>query len=102
MWRLGPIALVLAAIIVAPRDPPLPGSIQRGIVMAVADEASGPGHTDPLPGPRDPEIAVREQFDAAVAAGSADALALFIARNQGHPQTAEAQRMLDWIRAEQK
>jgi hypothetical protein len=48
--------------------------------------------TDVEPLPRDPEIAVREEYDLAVAAGTKTALELFIARHSDHPlaKTAEA------------
>ena len=44
---------------------------------------------------RDGEIAVREEFELALAKGTADALELFIRRHPGHPLAREARRMLE-------
>ena len=47
-----------------------------------------------MPLPRDPEIAVREEYDLALAAGTKSALELFIARHADHPLAAEAEARL--------
>jgi hypothetical protein len=60
------------------------------------DMAQAP-RTDVEPLPRDPEIAVREEYDMAVAAGTKDALALFIARHADHPLAEQAQARLDTL-----
>ncbi len=60
----------------------------------IADSADH-GRSDPLPEPRDGEIAVREEFDLAIAAGTADALSLFIRRHYGHPLADKAQQALN-------
>lgn len=51
-----------------------------------------------LPLRRDPEVAVREEYDAALAAGTEDALSLFVARHAGHALAREAQGRLDALR----
>ncbi len=60
-----------------------------------AGKAGDYGHSDPLPGPRDPDIAVREEYDIAIAAGTADALALFIKRHPDDPLADKAQQALN-------
>ncbi|EPX85321.1 hypothetical protein Salmuc_02700 [Salipiger mucosus DSM 16094] len=47
---------------------------------------------------RDGNIAIREEFDAALEAGTADALELFIRRHPDHPLAAEARRRLTAVR----
>ena len=51
-----------------------------------------------LPLKLDPELAVREEYELAIAAGTADALGLFIARHAGHPLALEAARRLGALR----
>jgi hypothetical protein len=46
----------------------------------------------PLPLPRDPEIAVREEFELARAQGTTAAYDLFIRRHGNHPLAAQARR----------
>jgi hypothetical protein len=53
-----------------------------------------PDKLDP-PRARPGHIAVREEFDAAVATGRRDALDLFIARHPSDPLAAEARRLLE-------
>ena len=48
-----------------------------------------------LPLPRDPDIAVKEEFEMAKSKGSESALDLFIRRHPEHPLALEAQRILD-------
>ncbi len=67
-----------------------------------ASKAADAKHSDPLPGPRDPEIAVREEYDLAIAAGTADALALFIKRHPDHPLADKAQQALNEMLATEK
>ncbi len=45
-----------------------------------------------LPRPRDGNVAVREELDAARRAGTVAAYDLFLARHGGHPLAAEARR----------
>ena len=49
----------------------------------------------PIPGPRDGEIAVREEFAHAILAGGAAALELFIRRHPTHPLAEIAALMLE-------
>lgn len=53
-----------------------------------------PDKLDP-PRVRPGHVAVREEFDAAIAAGRRDALELFIARHPADPLVAEARRRLE-------
>lgn len=46
------------------------------------------------PPPRDPEIAVREEFELALAQDTPAAMELFIQRHADHPLAAEARRVL--------
>ena len=55
-------------------------------------------HSEPLPRPRDPEIAVREEYDLAKGRGDAAAFELFIARHPNHALVAEAQRELERLK----
>jgi hypothetical protein len=77
-------------------------SVIAGIGLAFA--AAGPSEatdmsqaprTDVEPLPRDPEIAVREEYDMAVAAGTRQSLELFIARHADHPLAKDAKARLD-------
>jgi hypothetical protein len=56
----------------------------------MTDRPFAPDRRDP-PRARDGNVAIREEFDAAIAARSADALSLFIARHPRHPLAAEAE-----------
>jgi hypothetical protein len=49
-----------------------------------------------LPPPRDPELAVREEYE--LARKNAEALALFIARHADHPLAVEARRELEQLK----
>jgi hypothetical protein len=52
-----------------------------------------------MPPPRDPEKAVREEYQLALARGTAAALELFIARHADHPLAAEARRALERMKS---
>lgn len=54
--------------------------------------------SEPLPLPRDPDIAVQEEFDAARARGTTEAWELFIARHGNHRLAAEARKELEKLR----
>jgi hypothetical protein len=56
------------------------------------------GRSEPLPLPRDPDIAVREEFDAARARGTIEAWELFIARHGNHRLAAEARKELERLK----
>lgn len=49
-----------------------------------------PGHSPPLAGARDGQVAVQEQFDAARKAGTVEAWDLFIRRYPDNPLTEQA------------
>jgi hypothetical protein len=55
-----------------------------------AEMDSGPRRSTDLPRPRDPEVAVREELDAARRARTVEAYDLFIARHGDHPLAAVA------------
>jgi hypothetical protein len=56
-------------------------------------------HGEPLPRPRDPELAVREEYDLAKGRGTAEAFELFIARHPSHTLVAEARRELERLKS---
>jgi hypothetical protein len=51
-----------------------------------------------LPPPRDPELAVREEYELALAQGTLEALELFAVRHAGHELAAEALRKITRLR----
>lgn len=51
---------------------------------------AGNGRTAPLPPPRDGDVAIRQELEAARRAGTLAAYDLFIARHPGHPLEAVA------------
>ena len=53
-----------------------------------------------MPEPRDPEIAVREQFDAAMREGTVAALDLFIRRYPDHALADLARREIERLESE--
>jgi hypothetical protein len=55
-------------------------------------------HSEPLPLPRDPDIAVQEEFDAARARATIEAWELFLARHSAHRLAAEARKELENIK----
>jgi hypothetical protein len=73
---------------------------QRPPAMAAAAEQPEKPQP-PLPEPRDPEIAVREEYDAAIAADTVAALDLFIRRHPDHALAELARRELERLQAEQ-
>jgi hypothetical protein len=77
-----------------------------GLALAAA---AGPGDTrmspperrsTNLPRPRDPDIAVQEELDAARKAGTIAAYDLFLARNGSHALGAAARRERERLKAE--
>ena len=100
---IGLLAIGVAGAALAGAD--LPPIGEGGVVVAAANEPAGSsdhGRSDPLPGPRDPEIAVREEFDMALAAGTADALMLFIRRHADHPLAEKARQALNELVAPER
>jgi hypothetical protein len=65
-----------------------------GAVPSEATDMIEAPRTDVEPLPRDPEIAVREEYDLAVAAGTRQALELFIARHGDHSLAKQAEARL--------
>jgi hypothetical protein len=74
--------------------------------IAVADERQAPvtksdpdrttqNRSEPLPLPRDPDIAVREEFEAARAQNTVGSWELFVARHGGHPLAVQAKQELE-------
>jgi hypothetical protein len=57
-----------------------------------------PRPSDVLPPPRDPDMAVREEFALARASNDPAVLALFIHRHADHPLADEARRLLNALR----
>ena len=75
--------------------------VERGRTMANTDDPTRlaqPRRSEPLPLPRDPELAVREEYDLAKGRGSAEAFELFIARHPDHALVAEARRELERLK----
>lgn len=73
------LALVAAEPAVPPKEPP------------VSDDRS-PGHSPDFAKPRDGDIAIREEFEAAARANTVAAWTLFIERHPGHPLIPAAER----------
>lgn len=76
--------------------------VERSRPMAKTDDPSRltqGRRSEPLPLPRDPEIAVREEYDLAKGRGTAEAFELFIARHPNHTLVAEARRELELLKA---
>lgn len=61
---------------------------------AEADEAAKAPRAPVMPPPRDPSIAVAEEYEAARAKGTAEALELFIARHSDDPLAERARAEL--------
>ena len=76
MVRTALIALVFAASACAAKEAPL--------------SDNSPGHSPPMPPPRDGQVAVQEEFDAAAKADTAAAWDLFIRRHPDNPLTERA------------
>jgi len=88
--------LMTIAVILLGADP---GSASAsGKTPAMQNAASDPATTEPArttPAPRDPKIAVAEEFELARQRGTAEALELFIFR---HPDDPLAEQARDLIR----
>lgn len=76
MVRTVLIGLALAASACAAKEAPL--------------SDNSPGHSPPMPAPRDGQVAVQEEFDAAAKANTAAAWDLFIRRHPDNPLTERA------------
>lgn len=75
-WTLGCAVLAVLAT-------PLAGAV---------DSMKRPRRSTELPRPRDPDVAVREELEAARQAGTVAAYDRFLARHEGHPLAAIARR----------
>jgi hypothetical protein len=63
-----------------------------GVSPVAAMKKPRPGHSTVLPPPRDGNVAVREELDAARRAGTIAAYDLFLSRHGDHPLAAAARR----------
>ena len=69
------------------------GAVLTGTACAQAAEVNDPPRRSPeLPLPRDGNVAVQEELDAARRTGTIEAYDLFIARNRHHPLAEVARR----------
>jgi hypothetical protein len=76
--------------------------VERSRPMANTDDPSRlsqPQRSRTMPLPRDPELAVREEYDLAKGRGTAEAFELFIARHPDHALVAEARRELERLKS---
>ena len=71
---------------------------ERIATMAKPNDFTPPDRSTPLPLPRDPEVAVREEFEIASTRGTAEAWQLFISRHGGHRLAAEARKELERLK----
>ena len=67
---------------------------------AKPDRFSQARRDETLPPPRDPELAVREEYE--LARKNAEALALFVARHADHPLAVEARRELEQLKRDNR
>jgi hypothetical protein len=106
--------LLVFAIVNVAADFPTPACFARLVppVSETAKGSSSPMSTSKpdrlsqvrrdgtLPPPRDPELAVREEYE--LARKSAEALALFIARHADHSLAVEARRELEQLKRDDR
>jgi hypothetical protein len=102
LW-LASIALPLAGsnqTVLILYDESGPREVSEGYLTVSDADQKGrllqPVQSNNLPPARDPEVAVREEYE--LARGSAEALTLFMARHADHPLAAAARRDLDELR----
>jgi hypothetical protein len=67
-------------------------ALAGGAAVKEVEMAPPAGRSTDLPPPRDPNIAVRQELDAARRAGTVAAYDLFIARQSDHPLAEVARR----------
>ena len=77
--------------------------IGTGHILAQTTEGTAmppdsPRHSEPLPLPRDPDIAVQEEFDAARGLATIEGWELFLARHGDHRLAKEARNQLEQLR----
>ena len=88
--RILPVTMVLVAML--PLDPAL--MLRQGNILMTKDAAAdginkAAARASTTPPARDPDVAVQEEYQAAVHRGTAEALQLFIAR---HPDSTLAEK----------
>lgn len=67
---------------------------ERNLMPSDSPKIAQTGRSEPLPLPRDPNLAVREEFDMARTQNTVEAWELFIARHGEHRLAAEARKEL--------
>ena len=90
-------SLAVLGFIIALAFAMIPDAFPASLAQPMPHTPAPPDRDDP-PRFRDGNIAVREEFDAAIRAGKAEALELFIARHSGHPLAVEARARLAALR----
>ena len=106
--------LLVFAIVIVAADFPAPACFGR-LALPISETAKGSSppmstskpdrfsqisRDETLPPPRDPELAVREEYE--LARKSAETLALFIARHADHPLAVEARRELEQLKRDDR
>jgi len=81
MGRIVLIVLMFAAVACAAKEP----------AVSARPPETPPGHSPPMPPPRDGQAAVQEEFDAAARANTAAAWDLFIRRHPHNDLTERAE-----------
>jgi hypothetical protein len=69
-------------------------SKRTGTMTASSQDPSQPRRSPKLPLPRDPDVAVREEFQLARTQGTIEAMENFLARHGDHPLADQARREL--------
>ena len=83
-------ALALASGLLLSAVPALGPAIMKGPAMAQT-----PRHSNPMPLPRDGDVAIREELEAARRSGTREAYDTFIARHPQHALAATARQERD-------
>lgn len=73
---------------------------ERNAMSSESPKLAQTDRSEPLPLPRDPDIAVQEEFDAARARATVEAWELFLARHGNHRLAAEARKELQQLQRE--
>lgn len=60
-------------------------AIFAGIVLASPAKEPVMRHSDPVPPARDGNVAIQQEYEAAIRTGTIEALDLFVARHPDHP-----------------
>jgi hypothetical protein len=75
---------------------------EGGATGAAAMKEQRPGRSTDQPHPRDGDVAIRQELEAARRAGTLEAYDLFLQRHAGHPLAAVASRERDELALRQK